>query len=139
MPSGATGSMGFLRSATGGLLLCHIRISAVQGQIAPCHGRCGIDSPQGQKRGRNVRQPAVGHRFYRAVSLLLASGIALPRAIGMVSGLFFGFAFGMGGLGAAVLGLIADHTSIFLVYKICAFLPLLGMLTIFLPDNRHKA
>ncbi|MGG1929128.1 MFS transporter [Enterobacter soli] len=53
--------------------------------------------------------------------------------------LFFGFAFGMGGLGAAVLGMVADHTSIFLVYKICAFLPLLGMLTIFLPDNRHKA
>ena len=51
----------------------------------------------------------------------------------------FGFAFGMGGLGAAVLGMVADHTSIFLVYKICAFLPLLGMLTIFLPDNRHKA
>ncbi len=51
----------------------------------------------------------------------------------------FRFAFGMGGLGAAVLGLIADHTSIYLVYKICAFLPLLGILTIFLPDNRHKA
>mgnify|MGYP002129639982 CR=1 FL=1 len=48
------------------------------------------------------------------------------------------FAFGMGGLGAAVLGLIADHTSIELVYKICAFLPLIGMLTIFLPDNRQK-
>ncbi len=63
----------------------------------------------------------------------------LPGRIGMVSGLFFSFAFGMGGLGAAVLGMVADHTSIFLVYKICAFLPLLGMLTIFLPDNRHKA
>ena len=63
----------------------------------------------------------------------------LPGRIGMVSGLFFGFAFGMGGLGAAVLGMVADHTSIFPVYKICAFLPLLGMLTIFLPDNRHKA
>ncbi len=58
--------------------------------------------------------------------------------IGMVSGLFFGFAFGMGGLGAAVLGLLADHTSIEPVYKICAFLPLLGFLTIFLPDNRQK-
>ncbi|HIB5310378.1 TPA: MFS transporter, partial [Klebsiella pneumoniae] len=46
---------------------------------------------------------------------------------------------GMGGLGAAVLGLLADHTSIDLVYKICAFLPLLGFLTIFLPDNRQKA
>lgn len=65
--------------------------------------------------------------------------LALAGSFGMVSGLFFGFAFGMGGLGAAVLGLLADHTSIDLVYKICAFLPLLGFLTIFLPDNRQKA
>ncbi len=57
----------------------------------------------------------------------------------MNSGLFFGFAFGMGGLGAAVLGLLADHTSIDLVYKICAFLPLLRFLTIFLHDNRQKS
>jgi len=63
----------------------------------------------------------------------------MPGRIGMVSGLFFGFAFGMGGLGAAVLGFVADQTSIFLVYKICAFLPLLGILTVFLPDTRRKA
>ncbi|WPO94482.1 MFS transporter [Pseudescherichia sp.] len=72
-------------------------------------------------------------------AILVYAQELLPGRIGMVSGLFFGFAFGMGGLGAAVLGLVADHTSIFVVYKICAFLPLLGMLTIFLPDNRHKA
>ncbi|EGL1632830.1 MFS transporter [Salmonella enterica] len=72
-------------------------------------------------------------------AILVYAQELLPGRIGMVSGLFFGFAFGMGGLGAAVLGLIADHTSIYLVYKICAFLPLLGILTIFLPDNRHKA
>lgn len=71
-------------------------------------------------------------------AILVYAQELLPGRIGMVSGLFFGFAFGMGGLGAAVLGLIADHTSIELVYKICAFLPLLGMLTIFLPDKRHK-
>lgn len=71
-------------------------------------------------------------------AILVYAQELLPGRIGMVSGLFFGFAFGMGGLGAAVLGLIADHTSIELVYKICAFLPLLGMLTIFLPDNRIK-
>ncbi|EEJ8623061.1 MFS transporter, partial [Salmonella enterica subsp. enterica serovar Oranienburg] len=70
-------------------------------------------------------------------AILVYAQELLPGRIGMVSGLFFGFAFGMGGLGAAVLGLIADHTSIYLVYKICAFLPLLGILTIFLPDNRH--
>jgi FSR family fosmidomycin resistance protein-like MFS transporter len=52
----------------------------------------------------------------------------------MVSGLFFGFAFGMGGLGSAVLGVLADHTSIFFVYKVCAFLPLIGLITGFLPN-----
>lgn len=71
-------------------------------------------------------------------AILVYAQELLPGRIGMVSGLFFGFAFGMGGLGAAVLGLLADHTSIELVYKICAFLPLLGILTIFLPDNRQK-
>ncbi|PSN09357.1 MFS transporter [Siccibacter turicensis] len=72
-------------------------------------------------------------------AILVYAQELLPGRIGMVSGLFFGFAFGMGGLGAAVLGVVADHTSIDLVYKICAFLPLLGILAIFLPENRHKA
>ncbi|AYN27286.1 MULTISPECIES: MFS transporter [Buttiauxella] len=72
-------------------------------------------------------------------AILVYAQELMPGRIGMVSGLFFGFAFGMGGLGAAILGLVADHTSIELVYKICAFLPLLGILTIFLPDNRHKS
>jgi FSR family fosmidomycin resistance protein-like MFS transporter len=52
----------------------------------------------------------------------------------MVSGLFFGFAFGMGGLGAAALGVLADATSITFVYRLCAFLPALGLLTALLPD-----
>ena len=57
----------------------------------------------------------------------------MPGRVGMVSGLFFGFAFGMGGVGAAVLGELADWTSIEFVYRICAFLPLIGLLTAFLP------
>ena len=62
----------------------------------------------------------------------------VPGRVGMISGLFFGFAFGMGGLGAAVLGWLADATSIEFVYRICAFLPLIGVLTAFLPDvERH--
>jgi FSR family fosmidomycin resistance protein-like MFS transporter len=52
----------------------------------------------------------------------------------MVSGMFFGLAFGMAGIGAAVLGNLADHTSIDFVYKVCAFLPAIGLLTGFLPD-----
>lgn len=71
-------------------------------------------------------------------AILMYAQELLPGRIGVVSGLFFGFAFGMGGLGAAVLGIVADHTSIELVYKICAYLPLIGIITIFLPDNREK-
>jgi len=62
----------------------------------------------------------------------------MPGKIGMISGLFFGFAFGMGGLGSAVLGVIADHTSISYVFWICSFLPLLGIITGFLPNIEGK-
>jgi FSR family fosmidomycin resistance protein-like MFS transporter len=58
----------------------------------------------------------------------------MPGRVGMVSGLFFGFAFGMGGVGAAVLGALADWTSIEFVYHVCAFLPVIGLLTAFLPN-----
>jgi FSR family fosmidomycin resistance protein-like MFS transporter len=54
----------------------------------------------------------------------------------MISGLFFGFAFGMGGIGAAVLGKLADMTSIIFVYKVCAYLPAIGLLTGLLPNTQ---
>lgn len=57
----------------------------------------------------------------------------VPGKVGMISGLFFGFSFGMGGLGAAVLGWLADRTSIETVYQLCAFLPAIGLLTALLP------
>ena len=60
----------------------------------------------------------------------------VPTKVGAVSGLFFGFAFGMGGLGAAMLGALADHTSIDFVYHVVSFLPAVGLLTIFLPRDR---
>jgi FSR family fosmidomycin resistance protein-like MFS transporter len=62
----------------------------------------------------------------------------VPGNVGMIAGLFFGVAFGMGGIGSAVLGKLADLTSIFFVFQVCAFLPLLGLLTWFLPDLEHK-
>jgi FSR family fosmidomycin resistance protein-like MFS transporter len=62
----------------------------------------------------------------------------VPGKIGAISGLFFGFAFGLGGLGAAALGVLADATSIGFVYKVCSFLPLLGLLTAFLPDIERR-
>jgi FSR family fosmidomycin resistance protein-like MFS transporter len=60
----------------------------------------------------------------------------LTHRIGMVSGLFYGFSFGLGGIGAAVLGLVADRYGIVFVYQVCAFLPLLGIFAVFLPDVR---
>jgi FSR family fosmidomycin resistance protein-like MFS transporter len=77
-----------------------------------------------------------------AIGLILSSAFAailvyaqelLPGKVGTVAGLFFGFAFGMGGLGAALLGNLADHTSITFVYRLCAFLPALGLFAYFLP------
>jgi len=58
----------------------------------------------------------------------------MPGNIGMISGLFFGLAFGVAGIGAAVLGAVADRTSIELVYRVCSFLPLIGLLAALLPD-----
>jgi FSR family fosmidomycin resistance protein-like MFS transporter len=58
----------------------------------------------------------------------------VPGRLGMISGLFFGLSFGMGGLGAAVLGVVADHEGIEFVYRVCAFLPALGLLAAFLPN-----
>ena len=63
----------------------------------------------------------------------------LPGRVGMISGLFFGFAFGMGGLGAALLGVLADHTSVDFVFQVCAFLPAIGLLTWFLPRTGKDA
>lgn len=71
-------------------------------------------------------------------AILVYAQELMPNRIGTVSGLFFGFAFGMGGLGAAVLGVLADHTSILWVYKVISFLPLLGIVAAFLPNPRVR-
>ena len=77
------------------------------------------------------------------IGLILASAFSailvyaqelVPGKVGLVSGLFFGFAFGMGGLGSAALGRLADQTSINFVFLVCSFLPLIGLLTAFLPN-----
>jgi FSR family fosmidomycin resistance protein-like MFS transporter len=77
------------------------------------------------------------------IGLVLASAFSaivvyaqelLPGKVGMVSGLFFGLAFGIAGLGAALLGRLADLTSIGFVYRVCAYLPAIGLLTAFLPN-----
>lgn len=68
-------------------------------------------------------------------AILVYAQELVPGKVGMISGLFFGFAFGMGGLGAAVLGVLADRTSIAHVYQVIAFLPLLGCVAILLPKS----
>ena len=81
------------------------------------------------------------------IGLILASAFSailvyaqdlLPGRVGMVAGMFFGFSFGLGGLGAAALGELADHTSIFAVYHVCSFLPLIGLLAALLPNIEHR-
>lgn len=69
-------------------------------------------------------------------AILVYAQELMPGKVGTVSGLFFGFAFGMGGLGAALLGLLADHTSIDFVYHAIAWLPLLGIVAALLPRRR---
>jgi FSR family fosmidomycin resistance protein-like MFS transporter len=71
-------------------------------------------------------------------AILVYAQELLPKKLGMVSGLFYGFAFGMGGLGSALLGSIADHSGIEYVYTICAYLPLIGVIAMFLPNLKKK-
>jgi MFS transporter, FSR family, fosmidomycin resistance protein len=66
-------------------------------------------------------------------SIIVFAQELMPHRFGMISGVFFGVAFGIGGLGAAVLGRLADYTGIGFVYQVCAFLPALGLLAVFLP------
>ncbi len=69
-------------------------------------------------------------------AILVYAQQLVPDRVGLISGLFFGFAFGIAGLGAALLGVVADWKGIVFVYHVCSFLPLLGLLTVFLPaDN----
>jgi FSR family fosmidomycin resistance protein-like MFS transporter len=72
-------------------------------------------------------------------SIIVFAQELMPHRFGMISGVFFGVAFGIGGLGAAVLGKVADHTGIAFVYQICAFLPAIGLLAIFLPKMPKHA
>jgi len=71
-------------------------------------------------------------------AILVFAQELMPGKVGMISGLFFGFAFGVAGIAAAVLGKVADLTSISVVYHICSFLPVIGILAYFLPNIEVK-
>jgi FSR family fosmidomycin resistance protein-like MFS transporter len=82
-----------------------------------------------------------------AIGLIMATAFStivvfaqelVPGKVGMISGIFFGVAFGMGGIGAAVIGWLADATSIDFVFKFCSFIPAVGLLTVFLPNLRQR-
>jgi MFS transporter, FSR family, fosmidomycin resistance protein len=91
--------------------------------------------PHANLMGTAILTVLIGFILASAFSAILVYAQELiPGRVGMISGLFFGFAFGMGGIGAAVLGKIADATSIIFVYQLCAYLPAIGLLTWLLPD-----
>ena len=82
----------------------------------------------------------IGFVLASAFAAIITFGQELmPGRVGMVAGLFFGFAFGVGGIGAAVLGVVADRHGVEFVYRLCAFLPLLGLVAAFLPNSRRGA
>ncbi|WP_346010327.1 MFS transporter [Paenibacillus sp. SYP-B3998] len=92
--------------------------------------------------------PTLAIVLLSCIGLILMSGFSviivyaqqlLPGRVGMVAGLFFGLAFGLGGIGSAILGVIADATSVTFVIKLCAYLPLLGLLAVLLPSDRKLA
>ncbi len=80
----------------------------------------------------------IGFILSASMSQIIVYALELmPGRVGLISGLFFGFAFGMAGIGAAVLGQLADMTSLRFVFNICAFLPAIGLVTWFLPETRQ--
>ncbi len=86
-----------------------------------------------------ILSAVIGFIMASAFPAILVFAIELlPGNVGLVAGLFFGLAFGMAGIGSAVLGKLADATSVSHVISLCAFLPLLGMLTAFLPNLKKK-
>jgi FSR family fosmidomycin resistance protein-like MFS transporter len=90
--------------------------------------------------GTAVLSVVIGFILSSAMPAILVYAQELvPHRFGMISGLFFGFAFGAGGIGAAILGEVADHTSITFVYQMCAALPAIGLLAVFLPKMPKPA
>ena len=87
----------------------------------------------------SVLTVAIGLIISSAFSAILVFATELvPGKVGLVAGLFFGFAFGIAALGSAVLGQVADHTGVEFVYRLCAWLPAIGLLTAFLPDHPRR-
>ena len=110
----------------------------------PAPGGAPPPGVQGPTAPATVAPDSAGMRMRGMVLASAFSAIVvfaqelMPGRVGMVSGLFFGFAFGMSGVGAAVLGKVADVYGISFVYQICSFLPLIGLMTALLPNLEPK-
>jgi MFS transporter, FSR family, fosmidomycin resistance protein len=97
----------------------------------------GYDRPvEGRRVVPRTRAPAILASAFSAIVVYAQE--LVPGNVGMIAGLFFGFAFGVAGLGAAVLGQLADMTSVTTVFKLCAWLPPLGLLTALLPETEPR-
>jgi MFS transporter, FSR family, fosmidomycin resistance protein len=95
--------------------------------------------PYANLLGTGILSVVIGLILSSAFSAILVyAQELLPGRVGMISGLFFGLAFGLGGIGSAVLGRFADHTSIQFVFRVCSFLPLLGLCAGFLPNLNDR-
>ncbi len=91
--------------------------------------------PHAGLMGTIILSSIIGVILASAFSAILVYAQELvPGKVGLVGGLFFGFAFGMAGIGSALLGWMADHTSVAHIFKLCAYLPLIGLLAVFLPN-----
>ena len=89
--------------------------------------------------GRRGVAPPRHHPIASAFPAIVVYGQELlPARVGTVAGLFFGLAFGLGGIGAALIGELADATSIRFVFQLCSFLPLLGLFAGFLPNTKPR-
>jgi MFS transporter, FSR family, fosmidomycin resistance protein len=96
--------------------------------------------PQASLLGTALLSVAVGFIMASAFPAILVYATELmPGKVGLIAGLFFGLSFGLAGIGSALLGHLADATSIAFVMSVCAWLPLLGLFTVFLPNLKHRA
>ena len=95
--------------------------------------------PYANLMGSAVLTVIIGFIMSASMSQIMVYAMELaPRKVGVMSGLFFGFGFGIAGVAATALGYLVDRTSLEFVYKVCSFLPLIGLATVFLPDLRKK-
>lgn len=125
--SRGTGHRDFARRVSRRPVRTKIRHSLFYPRCSPLHTRTAV--PQSVLDARHSRY----HRFYHRIGLFCPTDLK-PDKVGMISGIFFGLMFGLGGIGSAFFGWLADETSIEFIFKVSTLLPLLGIIAGFLPN-----